>query len=276
MEQYKIYEVKHKRTKEIIYIGRTKQSLQRRISEHFCHKNSQINELLNNNKNDYEFIIIDYANNQHDANLKEIFWTLFFMEQYDLKNKGIGNISTYYISKENLHKHWENSLKKYYQTHDSYWKGKHLSEETKQKLSEANKGKIVSQEQKKQISQTLKERYKYETHHMTGKHLSEKTKQKISEANKGKTISQEQREKISQALTGIKRSKEFIEKMRQRVTGKNNGKSRQVQCIETGEIFDTITEANKKYHCKHISLVCKGVRKSAGKLNGQPLHWKYV
>lgn len=111
---------------------------------------------------------------------------------------------------------------------------------------------------------------------MTGKHLSEETKKKISQSQKGKTISCEQREKISRANKGKKRSKEYIEKMKIRVSGKNSGKAKAVRCVETGEVFDTITEANKKYKCKHISLVCQGKRASAGKLNGKPLHWEYV
>ena len=43
-----------------------------------------------------------------------------------------------------------------------------------------------------------------------------------------------------------------------------------VMCIETGEVFRTVTEANKKYK-GHIGEVCKGTRlKAAG------YHWKYV
>ena len=57
--------------------------------------------------------------------------------------------------------------------------GKHLSEETKRKLSEAHKGKKLSEETKKKIGQALKGKFK-------GRCLSEETKRKISEANKGK------------------------------------------------------------------------------------------
>ena len=53
-------------------------------------------------------------------------------------------------------------------------KGKKLSEETKKKLSEAHKGKKRSEETKKKISETMK-----------GKRLSEETKKKLSEAHKG-------------------------------------------------------------------------------------------
>ena len=66
--------------------------------------------------------------------------------------------------------------------------GKHLSEETKKKLSEANKGKHLSDEAKKKLS---------EAH--TGKHHSEEAKKKLSEANKGKHLSEETKKKLSEA-----------------------------------------------------------------------------
>lgn len=64
---------------------------------------------------------------------------------------------------------------------NTYTRGKHRSEETRKKISEANKGKPspnygkkMSEEQKKKISEAKK-----------GKHLSEETKKKMGEAKKG-------------------------------------------------------------------------------------------
>ena len=54
---------------------------------------------------------------------------------------------------------------------NTYSLGKHLSEETKKKLSEARKGKPKSEEHKKKLSEAHK-----------GKHHSEESKKKISEA----------------------------------------------------------------------------------------------
>ena len=51
--------------------------------------------------------------------------------------------------------------------------GKHLSEETRIKLSEANKGKSLSEETRRKISEAKK-----------GKSLSEETRRKMSEAKK--------------------------------------------------------------------------------------------
>ena len=64
--------------------------------------------------------------------------------------------------------HSEESKKKNSEAH----KGKHLSEEAKKKLSEANKGHPVSEETKKKMSEAKK-------------NISEETKKKLSKARKG-------------------------------------------------------------------------------------------
>ena len=86
--------------------------------------------------------------------------------------------------------------------------GKHLSEETRQKLSEANKG---------------------ENNSMFGKHLSEETRQKLSEARKGKPScmkgkhhSEESRKKIGAARKGKSLSAETRKKMSEANKGKNH------------------------------------------------------
>lgn len=49
-------------------------------------------------------------------------------------------------------------------------------------------------------------------------------------------------------------------------------------CIETGEVFESITEAERKMNVNNssISACCKGRVKSAGKINGIKLHWEYI
>ena len=86
--------------------------------------------------------------------------------------------------------------------------GKHLSEETRQKMSEANKG---------------------ENNSMFGKHLSEETRQKLSEARKGKPScmkgkhhSEESRKKIGAARKGKSLSAETRKMMSEAQKGKNH------------------------------------------------------
>lgn len=54
---------------------------------------------------------------------------------------------------------------------------------------------------------------------------------------------------------------------------KENPRSKKVICIETNEIFKTITEASKKYniHNSNISACCRGKQQIAG-----GYHWKYI
>lgn len=61
---------------------------------------------------------------------------------------------------------------------------------------------------------------------------------------------------------------------------KNNTNKKQVMCMNTKEIFNSIIEASKKYkiNSSHISECCKGKRKSAGKhpVTKEKMIWEYV
>lgn len=76
--------------------------------------------------------------------------------------------------------------------YSSGMKGKHLTEEHKKKLSEALKGRPSPNK---------------------GKHISDKTKKKISDYNKGKTLSEEHKMKIAETLKGHNVSEETREKL---------------------------------------------------------------
>ena len=71
----------------------------------------------------------------------------------------------------------ESEHKSLHKKGNTYSLGKHLSEETKKKLSEARKGKPKSEEHKKKLSEAAK-----------GKHPSEESKKKISEAARTNSI----------------------------------------------------------------------------------------
>lgn len=74
-----------------------------------------------------------------------------------------------------------------------------LSEEAKKKMSEAHKGIKLSEEHKNKISEACK----CEKNPLYGKHLSEETKKKMSEAKKGKKFSEEHKKKIGEAHKGM-------------------------------------------------------------------------
>ena len=51
-----------------------------------------------------------------------------------------------------------------------------------------------------------------------------------------------------------------------------------VKCIITGEIFECIQDASKKYNVSQtgITQCCRGQHKSAGKLDENKLIWQYA
>lgn len=57
-------------------------------------------------------------------------------------------------------------------------------------------------------------------------------------------------------------------------------KYREVICLNTKEVFNTISDAAEKYlndrNTGHISSVCKGIRAHAGKLGNEWLSWAYL
>lgn len=73
---------------------------------------------------------------------------------------------------------------------------------------------------------------------------------------KGKSFTKEHREKISDALKGS---------YRPHIIGGNNPSAKQVINLDTGEIFETLSEASKKYNISRqmIGKVCNGYNQTA-------------
>lgn len=115
-------------------------------------------------------------------------------------------------------------------------KGIKQTEEHRKKNSESHKGKPAWNKGMKMTNDYI--------HPMQGKHHSEETKSKISRANSGKKRSKEQRDKISKPII----------------------------CIETGEIFASITEAADK-HDVTIGAISRVLRGKSKTCCG--LHWSY-
>lgn len=167
-------------------------------------------------------------------------------------------------------------IKKYNATNNKYgynicfggedgWVGVHHTEETKRKISEAKKGKVYRK----------------------GYHFSEESKKKMSESHKGKyhgkpvkpkppkrpkrgfTISDEHKKRISEANTGIYRSPE----VRANMSKAQIKTKKPVRCIDTGEVFESQTEAMKHFNIDKtlIGRACKGKQKTA-----KGLRFEYV
>ena len=135
-------------------------------------------------------------------------------------------------------------------------KGKHLSEETRKKLSEANKGQKQTPQQRKALM-----------NYLVGHKVSDETRQKLREANigrtpwnKGKKASEEAKEKNRIVAIKLGKIPPYI-------------KPTKVMCVETGEVFQQIKYAGEKYGIcpANITAVCRHRREKAG-----GYHWKYV
>lgn len=162
---YKITSIKHK----TFYIGSSK-NINKRRKEHFSElrRNSHCNSIL-------QRIYNKYGENNFLIEVLELCpeEDQFIKEQY-------------YIDilkpKLNICKIVEKN----------FWSGKHHTEETKEKISKANKGKKISDEHKKIISQSNKTRI-----------VSDETRYKRSESLKGHIFTEDSKQK-SRESQGIK------------------------------------------------------------------------
>jgi len=131
--------------------------------------------------------------------------------------------------------------------------GKHLSEETKKKISLSKKekylginnprfGKKMSKETRKKMSLSKKGKYLGINNPRFNTHLSDEQKSHLSKINIGKKLSQETKDKISKSNTGKKHTDEYKKLISYRQMGENNsfyGK------IPTKEHREKLSKSNK-------------------------------
>lgn len=189
------------------------------------YKNNYFHNALNKYGFDnFKWSIIDTAENEKELNEKEIFWISEYRKNCEVYNSTIGGdgISGWHHSVETKQKMSENRKgekhpmfgkklspehieklsvlkkeknigknnyfygKKFFKEDNPFY-GKTHTDETKKKISEANKKKIITEETRLKMSKSGK-----------GRKRSEDTKLKMSENRKGKTLSYETRKKISE------------------------------------------------------------------------------
>lgn len=127
---------------------------------------------------------------------------------------------------------------------NSYWYGKHLSQETRDKLREANLGKKASDETKQKLSKV----------HLGKKQSPEHVKARIqSKMRTYKHHSQETKDKISKAHLGKKLSKDHVEAIRRANSGGNNPNSKKV-IDPYGRIWPSPRDCAKEYNMKPGTL----------------------
>lgn len=157
--------------------------------------------------------------------------------------------------------------------------GKKLSEEHKRLLAEYSRGRIVSEETRAKLS----EMKSGENNHFYGKKHSEESIKKMRKSAIGRTMKNETKEKISKALKGENSpmyGKSKTDEVKEKISASRKGKlvggdnpwARKIICVTTGEIFDSLSDASRKYNVgiPNITACCKGRRKRTG-----GLEWEY-
>lgn len=243
---YEIYKITNLKN-GMVYIGYTSMGLRERFRHHAKYKNSLISQAIHEyGRDNFEICKIDSAETKEEAVEKEKAWTLY----YKSNDREFGYNVAVGFSRF----------------------GHEVSEETRKKLSAANKGRpglsgenhpnyrvSPSDETRQKISDSLKGRYAGEKNPFYGRKHGESFRSKVSGENHWTTrqsFSDETRAKMSAAQAGAR---------------SNN--HRACMCIETGETFPYVKAAEMKYgfQASHIHSVCKGNRKRCG-----GYHWKYI
>lgn len=154
------------------YIGKTSESLEKRTKRHLREtitKNFKFSKALKKyQKSDWIIEIIETCEDKILSD-KECYWINFYNSYKEGYNSTLGGEGS---------------------------SGKIYSEESKIKMSTSHKRKILSEEHKKNISNSLKG-----NNHRKGIPHSEKIKQKISNSMKGRKVSEETKKKQSESLS---------------------------------------------------------------------------
>jgi hypothetical protein len=111
---------------------------------------------------------------------------------------------------------------------------------------------------------------------------------KIRNDEKGVYKSKAFRDKISSLVKGDKNpnygnnwdnnQKEHLSKVRKELglaKGTKNSKATKIICLETGEVFELISDAMKKYNVKDESSFSIALKEGEGKRTAGGLHWRY-
>lgn len=121
----------------------------------------------------------------------------------------------------------------------------------------------LSVEEQAEVRQKISAKLSGENNPMYGKKVSRATAKKISDSNK----------RYYEIFGSPLKGRKFPERC-----GKNSPQSVSVICVNTGEIFNSMTEAAKKYpQSGNISRCCAGKISYSGKdTNGTKLVWRYL
>lgn len=173
-------------------------------------------------------------------------------------------------SREHAKKQWQNESFRIARSEQmkKLWQDENYRRKRAETIAK-NPPRRVSPENRQKMLDGFQKYLKENGHPYQGKHRSEETRQKISEKMKGE----------NNHRYGTSQTQETKDKVHQ--TYIKNGHGTKVRCLETGDIFFTVTDAAKWCGLKSSSSIhdnIKGNKKSAGKhpITKEKLHWELI
>jgi group I intron endonuclease len=182
------------------YIGQTN-NLEKRWQGHLSSSENETGYLLHGaiNKHgseNFEFELIESCEDEH-ANDLEKKWILHYESFGKGYNLTSGGDCEFKRSDLTIQKISDSKL------------GHEVSEETRRKIGDANRGRVRTQEARDKMSQSR-----------MGHEVSEETRNKIREKHLNKTVSEETRKKISESKKGKKQDPEVVKRRAEKLKGK--------------------------------------------------------
>lgn len=158
-------------------------------------------------------------------------------------------------------------------------KGRIISDWHKQRISEIHKGMHHTRETREHLSKTISKRYEDDITYR--KRIADTVKQRWQEGayanRKSHIVSEEHRKHLSEAgkRSRPKGSFHHTEVSKRKLSEAHKGRpahnKRAIMCIETGECYDSIRGAEKRLAINNIGIALKDENRTAGKL-----HWRYL
>lgn len=278
-----IYKVTNK-TNGMSYIGQTVYSLNTRKSKHIWDALNSVSNMYFSRAlkkygvDSFDWDIIAECGDMDELNRLEIYYIGYYNTYnngYNLTLGGDGSVG--YKFTEEVLKERSKTRKGKYIGENSPNYGKHFTEETRRKMSEAHKGQIAwnkdktgiySEKTKRKMSELRIELglSKGKNNPMFGKKHTEESNRKNSEAHKDKHPTEKTRQKMSEAKKGKNNGmygKSHTKETLQKISGKNHHYAKAVIITypdEKEEYFYCMRDVCKKHGLNpgHLTAVAKG------------------